>query len=87
MKPELENADTPEVDFGILTAPVNGKGTWEALKKLRAALRDARVDATAQVIFVDALDGEGRAVSLHDPHVAALVLGYRLRPAGTRRAS
>ena len=81
MKPELENAHAPEVDFGILTAPVNGKGTWGALKKLRSALRDLRADGTAQVIFVDALDGEGRAVSLHDPHVAAIVLGYRFRPA------
>ncbi len=76
-----------QADFGIVTAPVNGKGTWGALKKLRAALRDLRTDGTAQVIFVDALDGDGRAVSMHDPHVAALVLGYRLRPAGTRRAS
>jgi hypothetical protein len=77
MKPANEKSEAPEVDFGILTAPVNGKGTWGALKQLRAALRDLRSDGTAQVIFVDALDADGRAVSIEDSGVAALVLGYR----------
>ncbi|MGH9197246.1 MAG: hypothetical protein ACRD1T_16095 [Acidimicrobiia bacterium] len=67
----------PEADFGVLMAPVNGRGTWAALKELRAALRSLRPGRSGKVLFVDALDGEGKAVALHDPGVAALVLGYR----------
>lgn len=79
MEARSELPEAPEPEFGIVMAPVNGKGTWAALKELRAALRDLRPDGSAQVVFVDALDGEGKAVSLHDPGVAALVLGYTLR--------
>ena len=75
-----------ETDFGIVTAPVNGKGTWGALKALRASLRELRLDGSTEVIFIDALDGEGRAIALHDPNVVALVLGYRVRQ-GVDRAS
>ena len=78
--------DGPDIDFGIVRAPVNGKGTWGALKRLRAALREVSPDGSTEVIFIDALDGEGRAVSLHDPHVAAIVLGYRVRPGVARPA-
>ena len=74
-------SDSPDTDFGIMTAPVNGKGTWGALKALRASLRALGPGVSTEVIFVDALDGDGRAVPLHDPGVAALVLGYRMRPA------
>lgn len=81
MTSESNDQDT---DFGILTAPVNGKGTWGALKALRASLRD--LGSATEVIFIDALDGEGRAVSLHDPRVAALVLGYKLSPRSAVRS-
>lgn len=67
-----------EDDFGILMAPVNGKGTWGALKELRAALRDLRPRGSAHVLFIDALDDGGKAVDLHDRRVAALVVGYRI---------
>lgn len=80
MQAMSEVPEAPEPEFGIVMAPVNGKGTWAALKELRAALRNLRPDGSAHVLFVDALDGEGKAVSLQDPGVAALVLGYRLSP-------
>lgn len=75
---EREDLDATEPEFGILMAPVNGRGTWAALKELRATLRNLLPGGSARVVFVDALDGEGKAVELHDPGVAALVLGYRL---------
>jgi hypothetical protein len=67
-----------EKDFGILMAPVNGKGTWGALQELRAALRDLRAQGSARVLFIDALDDGGKAVDLRDRRVAALVLGYTI---------
>lgn len=69
-----------EPEFGVLMAPVDGQGTWAVLKDLREKLRALRSDGSPQVIFIDALDGEGRAVGARDPAVAALVLGYRLDP-------
>jgi len=73
---EREDPDATEPEFGILMAPVNGRGTWAALKELRATLRNLRSGGSVRVLFVDALDGDGKAVELHDPGVAALVLGY-----------
>jgi len=73
-----EDPEATEPEFGILMAPVNGRGTWAALKELRAALRGLGRNGSAKVLFVDALDGEGKAVSLQDPAAAALVLGYTL---------
>lgn len=70
--------ETAEAEFGVLMAPVNGKGTWAALKELRASLRKLGSNGSARVIFVDALDGKGKAVELHDSAAVAIVLGYRL---------
>ncbi|MGH2712275.1 MAG: hypothetical protein ACRDH9_13885 [Actinomycetota bacterium] len=81
MQATAELPEGPEPEFGILMAPVNGRGTWAALKELRAALRALRPDGSPQVLFVDALDDQGRAVNLQDPGAAALVLGYSLKSA------
>jgi hypothetical protein len=88
MDAEVEMSEMPEhfeqesgsfePGFGILMAPVNGKGTWSALKELRKGLSDLRPQGSPKVLFVDALDGEGKAVSLQDSGVVALVLGYTL---------
>lgn len=80
MKPAHEMPVDPDSDFGIVMAPVDGKGTWAAVKELRAALRKLRPDRSAHVVFIDALDGDGRPVSLPDPGVAVLVVGYSLTP-------
>jgi hypothetical protein len=80
MKPAPEMPVAPESDFGIIMAPVNGRGTWAALKELRTALRKLRPDGSARVIFIDALDGDGKAVNLREPGVAAIVLGYSVQP-------
>jgi hypothetical protein len=80
MQAMAELPEGPEPEFGILMAPVNGRGTWAALKELRAALRDLGPNGSAKVLFVDALDDRGRAVSLQDAGAAALVLGYSLYP-------
>lgn len=87
-EPEAEEpSEAEESEFGILMAPVNGRGTWAALKELRAALRKLRPEATPKVIFVDALDEDGKAVDVQDPGVAALVLGYRITPDSRPRRS
>ncbi len=82
VEPTFETSDpeseTSGPEFGILMAPVNGRGTWAALKELRAGLRNLRPHGSAKVLFVDALNDQGKAVSLQDPGVVALVLGYSL---------
>jgi hypothetical protein len=74
-EPESER---PEQGFGILMASVNGKGTWATLKELRKGLSTLRPQGSPKVLFVDALNEEGRVVSPQDPGVVALVLGYTL---------
>ncbi len=80
-EPELREPEPEGPQFGILMAPVNGRGTWAALKELRAALRALRPAGSPQVLFVDALDKDGKAVAVQDAGVAALVLGYSLKSA------
>lgn len=80
IQPVPKTPEDPESDFGILILPVDGRGTWAAFKGLRGALRDLGLDASTRVLFVKALDDEGRAVGVQDPRGAALVVGYALRP-------
>lgn len=70
-----------EREFGILMAPVDARGTWAALKELRAALRALRPEGAANLLFIDALGKDGKACNLQDPNVTALVIGYSLKPA------
>ena len=63
---------------GVLFAPVNGGGVWGALRDARGRLRGLRGEGVPRVVFVQAVDGDARAVTLLDPSAAALMVGYRL---------
>ena len=69
-----------EPNLGILMASVDESGTWAALKQLRAGLRRLRKGGALKVLFIDALDRDGKVVGIQDPGVAALVLGYSASP-------
>ena len=75
--PEPAKSPVPWLD-GVVFISVNGRGVWGALRDARKKLRELRVESTPRMVFVQAMDGDGRAVTLLDPRVAALMVGYRL---------
>jgi hypothetical protein len=69
----IEQAD------GLVLTVVDEAGPWQAVRRLRTAMRDLRTDGSApEGLFLAALNRDGRMLPAHDPDVAVLVLGYRL---------
>jgi hypothetical protein len=66
---------------GLVLAPVGEGGPWEALRALRAGVRDVPGEDRPHAAFVTAIGPDGR-MARDGGATAVLVLGYR-----TRRAS
>jgi pyrimidine operon attenuation protein/uracil phosphoribosyltransferase len=75
---------TREAD-GLVLAPVDEGGAWHAVRELRSAMQELRVDdRTPRAQFLVALDRGGRMLPARDPQVAVLILGFRF---GARRSA
>jgi hypothetical protein len=68
-----------EATDGLVLAPVEEAGPWQAVRVLRTAMQGLRSDGwSPEGVFLAALDRDGRLLPAHDPNVAVLILGYRL---------
>ncbi|MGH2681924.1 MAG: hypothetical protein ACRDIX_01665 [Actinomycetota bacterium] len=64
---------------GLVLAPVDEAGPWQAVRVLRAAMQTLRADGwSPEGLFLTALDRDGRLLPARDPNAAVLILGYRL---------
>jgi hypothetical protein len=68
-----------ESAHGLVLAPVDEAGPWQAVRVLRTAMQELRSDGwSPEGVFLTALDRDGRLLPARDPNVALLILGYRL---------
>ena len=68
-----------EAAHGLVLAPVDEAGPWQAVRVLRTAMQELRADGwSPEGVFLAALDRDGRLLPARDPNAALLILGYRL---------
>jgi hypothetical protein len=68
-----------EAAHGLVLAPVDEAGPWQAVRVLRTAMQGLRADGwSPEGVFLTALDNDGRLLPAHDANAALLILGYRL---------
>jgi hypothetical protein len=68
-----------EAADGLVLAPVEEAGPWQAVRVLRTAMQGLRADGRSpEGVFLTALDHDGRMLPAHDRNIAVLILGYRL---------
>ena len=68
-----------EATDGLVLAPVDEAGPWQAVRVLRTAMQGLRSDGwSPEGVFLAALDRDGRLLLARNPNVALLILGYRL---------
>lgn len=80
---ELPGSEVMWLD-GVVFAAVDGHGVWGALRDARGKLRTLGSKGAPRMVFVRAIDDDGRGVALLDPSASALIVGYQLEivPAG-----
>ncbi|HEV3475523.1 MAG TPA: hypothetical protein VG602_09170 [Actinomycetota bacterium] len=63
---------------GFLVASVPPSGPWEALRALRAGMRELEARGAAKFSSVTAITQDGHTVPLSDPNAEIVVLAYWL---------
>lgn len=75
----VRTLESIEAADGLVLAPVDEAGPWQAVRVLRTAMQGLRADGwSPESVFLAALDDDGRMLPAHDAAVAVLILGYRL---------
>ena len=76
---QTESVLEVEPNTGMLSASLENRTVWTAVRGLRREMR--RLPRPATVIFLMLLDRDGRPVDAGDQSAARLVLAYRERSA------